>query len=572
MAIKGSLSEASLPDVLQLLAMGGKTGCLSVTNRRHLGHIFFDGGKICFASVVNRRDRIGDLLVRNGLVTHEAVAAAVDAQRLDPERRVGELLIESGAIEREPLEHFLRLQIEEAVYHLFTWSEGSFFFETGQRPDAGELVVAINAENVLLEGARRVDEWSVIEKKIPSLEMVFVLEDPNGLAAGLGLSGQQRRVLPLLDGRHSLAEIVDRLGLVEFEVGKAIFALLEAGVARCSGRRAVAGADAQLATRVDEHRNLGVAFMRTGMVEEALREFRRVLELEPGNRGVRYQVAVGELRAGRNREAIRELRLLMEGAGQSAAALLALATAFDRLGHLDKGLAAVEEALRSRPADPPALLSRAILLLKLERIDEARAGFEAYRAARGGSAALPAAYFAFSMLAEAAAGDLDSALGRGEEGEARYPHSAPLLLHLGAVHERRGDWVAAEALYRRACEEDPALPQAHKSLGDTLYRRGALAEAGETFRYALRLAPALGDDIHFKLGNIAYKGGDRPEAIRLWRRALELNPQNDVVRTNLEVVQSVLAESEGMPAENGAAATSAAVGRAQLAGAGAGGG
>jgi tetratricopeptide (TPR) repeat protein len=572
MAIKGSLSEASLPDVLQLLAMGGKTGCLSVTNRRHLGHIFFDGGKICFASVVNRRDRIGDLLVRNGLVTHEAVAAAVDAQRLDPERRVGELLIESGAIEREPLEHFLRLQIEEAVYHLFTWSEGSFFFETGQRPDAGELVVAINAENVLLEGARRVDEWSVIEKKIPSLEMVFVLEDPNGLAAGLGLSGQQRRVLPLLDGRHSLAEVVDRLGLVEFEVGKAIFALLEAGVARCSGRRAVAGADAQLATRVDEHRNLGVAFMRTGMVEEALREFRRVLELEPGNRGVRYQVAVGELRAGRNREAIRELRLLMEGAGQSAAALLALATAFDRLGHLDKGLAAVEEALRSRPADPPALLSRAILLLKLERIDEARAGFEAYRAARGGSAALPAAYFAFSMLAEAAAGDLDSALGRGEEGEARYPHSAPLLLHLGAVHERRGDWVAAEALYRRACEEDPALPQAHKSLGDTLYRRGALAEAGETFRYALRLAPALGDDIHFKLGNIAYKGGDRPEAIRLWRRALELNPQNDVVRTNLEVVQSVLAESEGMPAENGAAATSAAVGRAQLAGAGAGGG
>jgi tetratricopeptide (TPR) repeat protein len=571
MAIKGSLSEASLPDVLQLLAMGGKTGCLSVTNRRHLGHIFFDGGKICFASVVNRRDRIGDLLVRNGLVTHEAVAAAVDAQRLDPERRVGELLIESGAIEREPLEHFLRLQIEEAVYHLFTWSEGSFFFETGQRPDAGDLVVAINAENVLLEGARRVDEWSVIEKKIPSLEMVFVLEDPNGLAAGLGLSGQQRRVLPLLDGRHSLAEIVDRLGLVEFEVGKAIFALLEAGVARCSGRRAAAGADAQLATRVDEHRNLGVAFMRTGMVEEALREFRRVLELEPGNRGVRYQVAVGELRAGRNREAIRELRLLMEGAGQSAAALLALATAFDRLGHLDKGLAAVEEALRSRPADPPALLSRAILLLKLERIDEARAGFEAYRAARSGSAALPAAYFAFSMLAEAVAGDLDSALGRGEEGEARYPHSAPLLLHLGAVHERRGDWVAAEALYRRACEEDPALPQAHKSLGDTLYRRGALAEAGETFRYALRLAPALGDDIHFKLGNIAYKGGDRPEAIRLWRRALELNPQNDVVRTNLEVVQSVLAESEGVPAGNGAAATSAAVGRAHLAGAGAGG-
>ena len=33
MAIKGSLREASLPDVLQLLTLGKKTGCLSVTHR-----------------------------------------------------------------------------------------------------------------------------------------------------------------------------------------------------------------------------------------------------------------------------------------------------------------------------------------------------------------------------------------------------------------------------------------------------------------------------------------------------------------------------------------------------------
>ena len=33
MAIKGSLKEASLPDVLQLLALGKKTGCLAVSDR-----------------------------------------------------------------------------------------------------------------------------------------------------------------------------------------------------------------------------------------------------------------------------------------------------------------------------------------------------------------------------------------------------------------------------------------------------------------------------------------------------------------------------------------------------------
>jgi len=542
MAIKGSLREASLPDVLQLLAMGGKTGCLSVTNRRHLGHIYFDGGRVCYARVVNRRDRLGELLRRNGMVTGDDLAAALEAQKRDPSRRVGELLVEQGALEREQLEHFLRLQIEDAIYFLFTWAEGNFFFETGQRPGDGEVLVSINPENVLLEGARRVDEWSVIEKKIPSLDICFSVEEGDPRLVAIELTPTQRRVVPLLDGKHSVAEIVDELGLVEFDVGKAIFPLIEEGIAREAGRRAAALLESHATTRVEEHRNLGIAFLRTGLLPESLREFRRVLELDPSNRPARYQVAVGELRAGRAREAIRELRVLMEGAGSNVPSLLALAAALERLGRFDTALAAADEALRARPDESRALLSRAILLFKMERAAESRDAFDAYRAARGGSGPLPAAYFAFSLLAEAASGDADAALERGREGEALHPHCAPLLLNLGTVLERRGNWVEAEAMYRRACEEDTALPQAHKSLGDALYRRGALAEAGEAYRSATQLAPALGDDIFFKLGNIAYKGGDRQEAIRLWKRALEINPGNDVVRTNLEVVQSVLAE------------------------------
>ena len=58
MAIKGNLREASLPDVLQLLAMGQKTGCLSVTDRSNFGYIYFDRGRITYASIVNRRDAI----------------------------------------------------------------------------------------------------------------------------------------------------------------------------------------------------------------------------------------------------------------------------------------------------------------------------------------------------------------------------------------------------------------------------------------------------------------------------------------------------------------------------------
>src|SRR3954469_16198291 len=100
MAIRGSLKEASLPDVLQLLSMGKKTGCLSVGHRGSFGYIYFDRGRISYASIVNRRDRLGDMLVKNGLVTQEQLDAAVDAQTRRRDRKLGELLVETGAISR----------------------------------------------------------------------------------------------------------------------------------------------------------------------------------------------------------------------------------------------------------------------------------------------------------------------------------------------------------------------------------------------------------------------------------------------------------------------------------------
>ena len=124
MAIKGSLKEASLADVLQLLALGQKTGCLTVTDRMNLGYIYFDRGHIVYASIVNRRDRLGDILLKNGRITNEQLGAAIEQQANERERRLGEILIMQGAITQGDLERYIQMQIEEAVYYLFTWTRG----------------------------------------------------------------------------------------------------------------------------------------------------------------------------------------------------------------------------------------------------------------------------------------------------------------------------------------------------------------------------------------------------------------------------------------------------------------
>src|SRR5581483_7607683 len=152
MAIKGSLREASLPDVLQLLAMGKKTGCLSVSHRNNFGYIYFDRGRIAYASIVNRRDRLGDLLIKAGLITRAQLEAAITAQAVDPARRLGEILVSRGYVSREAVHEQVRTQIEEAVYFLFTWSQGAFNFEPDVRPDEHDFLVSINPESLLLEG------------------------------------------------------------------------------------------------------------------------------------------------------------------------------------------------------------------------------------------------------------------------------------------------------------------------------------------------------------------------------------------------------------------------------------
>ena len=201
MAIRGSLKEASLPDVLQLLALGQKTGCLSIVDRSNIAHVYFEKGRICYASIVNRRDRLGDILVKNGKISQEQLDQGIQRQMRERDKRLGELLIASGALSQADLEHYMRMQIQEAVYFLFTWTRGTFNFEADVRPEPRDFLVSINPESLLLEGARRVDEWSLIEKKVPSFDLIFTLDrDRLAIAEDVELTPEQQRILPLLDG------------------------------------------------------------------------------------------------------------------------------------------------------------------------------------------------------------------------------------------------------------------------------------------------------------------------------------------------------------------------------------
>jgi tetratricopeptide (TPR) repeat protein len=535
MAIKGSLREASLAEVCQLLALGMKTGCLSVADRSRFGQIFFDRGRISFARIVNRRDRLGDLLMAENRLDQAQVDATLEQQAREPEKRFGELLVERGLIDKPDLSRYIRVQIEEAIYHLFTWSRGHFYFEAGQRPQRGESLVSINPESLLLEAARRIDEWSLIEKKIPSLDLVFEIEHARIEASDAEISAEQKELLPLLDGNRSVQDVVDETGRGEFEIGKALFGLIQAGFARRVGRRAEDPARASEAD-LAERNNLGVAFFRTGMLDDAVREFRRALEVGPSDITARFHLALISIRMGRDGEAVRELEQLARETGMSFAFASNLAVALRRSSRTDDALRMLDEADRLRPDAPATALSRAITLAESHRLSEAATAFDNYRARLEDGERPVAAYFYHAALAAALAGDVRRAQAVVWEALEHHADSPALLLLAGLTAEKQEDRQGAEMFYRRALEAEPGLAQAHKNLGDIAYARGAAEEALRLYQRAVELDGDLGEDVHARLGLLHYQTRNRDAAIRSWTRALELNPGNEAVRNRLEVL------------------------------------
>jgi tetratricopeptide (TPR) repeat protein len=288
-------------------------------------------------------------------------------------------------------------------------------------------------------------------------------------------------------------------------------------------------------SRVDEHRNLGIAFYKAAMLDEALREFRRVAELRPADPGAAFFLGLIALRQARWEEAVACFRQAVEKGGARVPALHNLALALERMGRLDEAETAYGEAAGRAREDSRVMLGWAVVALRRGEHQVAE-GRLARARELAGSKLLPALWYWASTLASIGLDDVESALRTAEQGATAYPASAVLGNNLAVLRELAGDLAGAEAMLRAALAEDASLPQISKNLADILYRNGRYDDAREAYERAAKLAPELGDDLYFKLGNIAYRRRDHDRARESWRRATELNPGHELARANLEML------------------------------------
>jgi len=317
MAIEGPLRELGIHDVFQLLDLSRKTGVLRVTSelRHNAGTISFEDGSVIYAEIRSNPHPLGGLLLRSGKITEADLERARDMQtRQGDPRRLGEILASLGAITPRELQRQVRFQIEEVVFEVMGWREGYFSFTEGPLTDVtAEASVRISTEALMMEGARRIDEWARIEKRVPHLGVVPTYA-PALEGGDLDLLPPEWEVLSLIDGQRDLRAIAATLGRSDFDIAKTLFGLESAGLitlvdpgtaarGRSSGPDAAslvaeaeeafdhhdfdrARAAAERAAVVQPHHPivhllLGRIHMATGRPAEAVDELRRALRLDP---------------------------------------------------------------------------------------------------------------------------------------------------------------------------------------------------------------------------------------------------------------------------------------------------
>ncbi|HPC82697.1 MAG TPA: DUF4388 domain-containing protein [Thermoanaerobaculaceae bacterium] len=173
MALQGSLADIALPDVIQLVSVSGKTGVFTLSAEGSDGKIF----------------------LRDGQIT-DAIAG--------------------------------RLRGEYAIYEMATWRRGQFIFTANVESDQ----VTINKSNtsLMMEAARRMDEWRVLQRKIPSMEMVpyFLPREPGH--DQITLSPQEWTIVTKIDGQTSIKKLEELTALSAFDVCKVLYGLVTSGL------------------------------------------------------------------------------------------------------------------------------------------------------------------------------------------------------------------------------------------------------------------------------------------------------------------------------------------------------
>ena len=242
MGVSGNLRSMQPGDLLQWLSLGQKSGTLVVTSKSVEKRIFFKAGRVISSASNSPREYLGQFLISHGYLSEEELMKAMEVQHQSG-ILLGKILVMIDVIGEQDLQRLMRLKAEEEIYEIFLWQDAEFHFIDDELPTMEMIPLQVDVTGIIMEGTRRVDEWTRIREVVPNDAIVPIVArtiDNNDL------DEVQRTIANAIDGHHTIADIVLESRSSTFIVSSTIHTLIRSGHVR------VVQAGAEKAAKVEQ--------------------------------------------------------------------------------------------------------------------------------------------------------------------------------------------------------------------------------------------------------------------------------------------------------------------------------
>ena len=235
---QGEIAEGVLPELLRGLYVGRRSGMLRLTRGDEEQSLRFRSGHIVNAQTNVVEDRLGEMLVRRGLLSQPDLVRATEIVMRE-KRRLGAVLAELGLLDTNGLEDAIALHVHEMLARLFAWPDGVYAFkDEAEQTSIGEVTLKLSTGELILEAVRAVKDPDVVRYALGDIDRVLELSsDPLLRFQKLTLSPTDGFVLSRIDGSTSAREILQMIPLPAEETQKSLFGLLSSGVIEYGARR-----------------------------------------------------------------------------------------------------------------------------------------------------------------------------------------------------------------------------------------------------------------------------------------------------------------------------------------------
>ena len=229
LSIRGSLAESSLHELLASISRSRETGTLNFHDMGRWKAVYFKDGKIIFATSNLPDDRLGEYLIKRGKIT---VRQFLEGSKLvRPGKRFGAVMVEQNILSPDELIPAIQGHVEEIVYGLFDWVRGEYEFVMKELSAQGPITLQLNTEDVILEGIRRINDFSRIYAGLGSIDRVLRMsENADNITYRLELDSDEAQILSLVNGTMDLEQVLSLSFLSNFETLRILYGLVAVGV------------------------------------------------------------------------------------------------------------------------------------------------------------------------------------------------------------------------------------------------------------------------------------------------------------------------------------------------------